>query len=321
LPFLFKVLAAETPLSIQAHPNPEQAERGFDADEAAGIDVEAPQRNYRDRSHKPELLCALTEFEALCGFRAPRESAALLALLGVSELREVVAALEESPDATGVRRAVSLALAEGVHRPRLVEPVVAACASHARADALFARELSWAARLGELYPGDVGCVLALLLNLLVLRPGEAIFLPAGNLHSYLRGAGVEIMANSDNVLRAGLTPKHVNPSELVRIVDFRAGPVALVEPRPRRASPELVYATPAPEFELSRVDLDGAAWSAASRRGPEILLCTRGTVECKSNEQCLTLTAGGSVFVLDADGVYSIGGTGQVFRAQIGTSA
>jgi mannose-6-phosphate isomerase len=322
LPFLLKALAADAPLSIQAHPNPEQARRGYEADDAAGIPLDAPQRNYRDRSHKPELLCALTRFEALCGFRTPRESLLLVSELGVPELTSLTVPLRSSPDADGLRGVLSLLFSEGTQRPALVEAVVSACAKVGPRSVRYARELAWGGALAARYPGDVGCVLALLLNLVVLKPGEAIFLPAGNLHSYLGGTGVEIMANSDNVLRAGLTPKHVNPSELLRIVDFRPGPVELVEPTLRgeatTGAVEVVYSTPASEFELSRLELDGGSWRPQSRRGPEIVFCTRGEFELGVAGQRVTLERGRSALFLAADSIYEVAGAGRLFRAQVG---
>jgi mannose-6-phosphate isomerase len=224
------VLAAEAPLSLQAHPSPEQAVEGFNADEAAGIPLDSPLRNYKDKSHKPELLCALTEFWALCGFRAPPETLALLTELELPQLGPLKAQLAHGTPRIALKSAFSsLMLGPADERRELSLRVAEAC-QRRKASSRFSAELGWATRLSELYPGDAGVVSALLLNLVRLAPGQAVYLPAGNLHAYLGGMGVEVMASSDNVLRGGLTPKHVNVTELLRVLDFRPLSVPLLEP-------------------------------------------------------------------------------------------
>ncbi|HKC29826.1 MAG TPA: mannose-6-phosphate isomerase, class I, partial [Jatrophihabitans sp.] len=207
LPYLLKVLAADKALSIQVHPNREQAREGFAREDAAGIPRDAPERNYRDDNHKPELLCALTPFDALCGFRPVAETQQLLASLDVAELAFVADALR-GPDPL---RAAFTAL--------LTHPDPAPIVAAVRARVADATDgPAYAARLAaQDAPDDVGVALTLLLNYVRLEPGEAIFLGAGNVHAYLRGTGVEIMANSDNVLRCGLTSKHVDVPELLKI--------------------------------------------------------------------------------------------------------
>ncbi|HEY3633015.1 MAG TPA: mannose-6-phosphate isomerase, class I, partial [Jatrophihabitantaceae bacterium] len=219
LPFLLKVLAAETALSIQVHPNRAQALAGFAAEDAAGVPRDAPNRNYRDDNHKPELLCALTEFDALCGFRPVARTLELFDALDVAELARYRSALA-GPD--GLRAAFT-ALLTAEDPP--VDAVVAALPRLAGSE--------WAdlgaalTRVAGDFPGDIGITVALLLNYVRLAPGEAIFLAAGNVHAYLHGVGVEILANSDNVLRCGLTGKHIDVPELLKITDF----TPLVEPR------------------------------------------------------------------------------------------
>ncbi len=277
LPFLLKVLAAAQPLSLQAHPNEAQARVGFEEEDRRGIPRDAGTRNYKDTSHKPELLCAIAPVDALCGFRRASDTLRLFDELACSELEPVLAPLRASPDRAGIavvfRALMTMPAAEG---SRLVRATVAACAARS-GSAAFAREYAWAGRLDALYPGDVGVVSALLLNLVHLEPGEALYLGAGNLHAYLSGVGVEIMASSDNVLRGGLTRKHVDVPELMRVLDFGDGPVAPLHAR-AVAPNERVWDTPAREFRLSAIDL--AAGDDVSRdvRGPEILLCTGGRV-------------------------------------------
>lgn len=306
LPFLLKVLAAGQPLSLQAHPSLAQAREGFAREEAAGVPRTAPHRNYKDANHKPELICALTPFHALCGFRRAADSARLLRGLGLD-----AATLEHG----GVRayfeqvmtlpRADQQALAERAARASLARPPVG-----------FERECAWAVKLGDQYPGDVGVVGALLLNLVTLQPGEALSLDAGNLHAYLEGTGIELMASSDNVLRGGLTPKHVDVPELLRVLDFSDGPVAVLRPR---GAPEAVYESPAPDFQLSRLDVAGKV--ALRRRGADIFIALDGEVELHGEQDFVRLRKGDSVFVGADDGALTVGGRGVAFRATVGSIA
>ncbi len=314
LPFLLKVLAAATPLSLQAHPSIAQARAGFAADEAAGIPLDAPHRNYRDQNHKPELLCALSEFWALCGFREVQQTLALLAELAVPELDFVRDALERDGSSAGIARVFSsLMTAPASTRAALARATTQAC--HRRESASFADELRWGARIGALYPDDVGVVVSLLLNLLRLAPGEAIYLPAGNLHAYLEGVGVEILASSDNVLRGGLTPKHVNVTELLRVLDFT--PLAVSPLQAVAEGAERVYRTAAREFQLSYFDVTSDALSVTPI-GPEIWLVTHGAVALGAvNEPLLELAAGRSAFVSADTGTLRLSGKGRIFRARV----
>ncbi|WP_437774261.1 mannose-6-phosphate isomerase, class I [Sorangium sp. So ce1097] len=319
LPFLLKVLAADQPLSLQAHPDEAQARRGFDAENAAGIPVDAPERTYRDPHHKPELICALTPFDALCGFRPADALPEVFALLEGGPAAALVPRGAAPVDAAVVSRLVQGLLGlDAAARREVAASVVEACRARAQAGGWLARACGWALRLHELYPGDIGVAIALLLNDVHLEPGEALYLPPRRLHAYVRGVGIEIMASSDNVLRGGLTPKHIDVGELVRVLDFspwRVEPVA-----PRRVGVESFYDTPAPEFRLSRIDLDAASgWRTDDRRGPEIVLCTRGQASlADARGVTRELRQGGSVFVPFSSGSYAIEGEGQLFRATVG---
>lgn len=317
LPFLLKVLAAAEPLSLQAHPSLEQAAQGFAADEAAQIPLSAAHRNYKDRNHKPELLCALSEFWALCGFRDVAGTLELLSELGAAELEPTAALLLAQPNENGISAAFSgLLQAPAAERQRVALATAAAVQARAGHGSRFENELRWAARLAQLYPGDVGLVVSLLLNLVRLEPGEAIYLPAGNLHAYLGGTGVELMASSDNVLRGGLTPKHVNVPELLRILDFR--PLASAVVRPLQQGAEHIYATEAREFRLSYFDLTEAGVDVAVN-GPEIWLVTLGICELVAPEVApVRLTGGRSAFVSADAHSLSVRGAGRVFRARVG---
>lgn len=316
LPFLLKVLAAAEPLSLQAHPSEEQARAGFDEEEALGIPLDAPHRNYKDRSHKPELLCALTPFDALCGFRRIADTLALFDALGVSELDATLAPLRWSDTAAGLSATLHAVMTKPEPAcSEMLDATLAACAVH---EGPWAAECRWALRLARLYPGDPGVVTSLLLNLVHLEPGEAIYLGAGNLHAYLGGVGVEAMASSDNVLRGGLTRKHVNVEELLRVLEFVDGPVA-----PRRAwridEDEEVWDTPVREFRLSRITLrDRPVTRAVS--GPEILLNVDGSVQViDDGARPLSLPRGTSAFVAGSSQAYTLSGRGSVFRATVGS--
>jgi mannose-6-phosphate isomerase len=315
LPFLVKVLAAETPLSLQAHPTIAQAEAGFAADDAQGIPRDAPNRNYRDRNHKPELICALSPFEALCGFRDIGRTLELLDALRIAPLEPLLGPLRSSRTPE-VLRALFLALMQSAKSARrdLVGATLAACANSGP----FPNERRWALRLSELYPGDIGVVTMLLLNRVRLEPGGAIFLPAGNLHAYLGGVGVEIMASSDNVLRGGLTPKHIDVPELAKILNFNPGPVPAVTPE--QSGVCHTYRTEAREFELSRIDLRSqSSFCADDRRGPEILLVTEGELAVEpARGATAALARGRSAFVSASDGAYVLRGRGQAYRATVG---
>lgn len=321
LPFLLKILAADTPLSLQAHPSLDQAQSGYDADEARNIPLDAAIRNYKDRNHKPELLCALSEFWALCGFREVEPTLALLSELEVSELLPYQRVLEKSPNNAGIAEVFArLMQASAAERAALASVTCAACRRQVGKRGRFARELDWGARIGELYPGDVGVVSALLLNLVKLEPGEAIYLPAGNLHAYLGGTGVEIMASSDNVLRGGLTPKHVDVGELLRVLDFTPLRVAPLAPE-RQGSSEHVYQTPAREFRLSYFDLTGGPLTVAVR-GPEIWLVTSGTASLSADAAgSVELGPARSAFVSADTGSLELRGSGRIFRAKVAQPA
>ncbi|MFE6547222.1 mannose-6-phosphate isomerase, class I [Streptomyces sp. NPDC057746] len=306
LPFLLKILAAGAPLSLQVHPDLEQAKEGYADEERRGIPVDAPHRNYKDANHKPELICALTEFDGLCGFRTPDEAAELLAGLGVDSLKPYVDLLHAHPEEDALREVLTAVLsADPEAMAHTVGEAATACARLGGAYAPYAD-------IAHHYPGDPGVIAAMLLNHVQLQPGEALYLGAGVPHAYLNGLGVEIMANSDNVLRCGLTPKHVDVPELLRIVRFEASDPGVLRPEASDDGEE-VYETPIDEFRLSRYVLaEGAAPRELTRATPQILLCTAGTVRAGE----LLLAAGQSVFV-PAGETAEVSGAGTVFRATV----
>ncbi len=318
LPFLLKVLAAAEPLSLQAHPSAAQARRGFALEEAAGIPLTSPQRNYRDSWHKPELICALTDFEALCGFREPLRTVHLLASLEVPALDHYLGLLSGQPDEHGTRALFSsiITIPPSTLGP-LLSDVLASCVKRVQGGGEFAIEYRTALALGERYPGDPGVLASLLLNRITLRPGQALYLPGGNLHAYLAGVGIEIMANSDNVLRGGLTPKHVDVPELMKVLDFSPGDQPVLHGDPG-ADGEWVYRTPAPEFRLSRLEPEGRRRNI-THDGPQVLLTVDGLIEVSDEHgRSLSVPRGRSVWVSAHEGPVWVSGAGTAFRATDG---
>ncbi|MFJ9791483.1 mannose-6-phosphate isomerase, class I [Streptomyces globosus] len=304
LPFLFKILAAGAPLSLQVHPDLEQARAGYAEEERRGIPADAPHRNYKDPNHKPEMVCAITSFEGLCGFRPPREAAALLDGLKVDSLTPYVDLLRAHPEDAALREMLTAVLT--ADRAETARTVAEAAAAAERLGGPYTPY----ATLAHHFPGDPGVIAAMLLNHVRLQPGEAMFLGAGVPHAYLDGLGVELLANSDNVLRAGLTPKHVDVPELLRIVRFDPGDPALLRPED---GDEEVYDTPIDEFRLSRLALaPGAAPHRLPAGAPQILLCTAGRPTAGE----LALAPGESVFVPAGESV-ELSGPGTVFRATV----
>ena len=327
LPFLVKVLAADEPLSLQAHPSTQQAIDGFAAEERAGVPLSAPVRNYKDRSHKPEILVALSPFEALAGFRPVARSVEFMRVLGVSQLDPFIALLHGQPDADGLRALFTTWIT--FPQPDLevlVPAVLDGAIDYLRSGATeFEDEAKTLLELGERYPGDAGVLAAMLLNRVHLEPGQAIYLPADNLHSYLSGVAVEVMANSDNVLRGGLTPKHVDVPELLRVLDFRPATEDVLHPAVQREGVGLDYRTTADEFAVSVLALDGEHLghqvdSPRGHDGPQILLCTEGAVEVIAKSATVFLERGSAAWVSADDGPIRLVAEvpAKLFRATVG---
>jgi mannose-6-phosphate isomerase len=305
-PFLAKLLAAAQPLSIQAHPSREQAIDGYARDEADGIPRDAADRNYKDAWPKPEILIALEPFDALVGFRPLEATVALLDALQPIGFEELTDLLRDGK----LREAFTQFMSSDRDSLRpLVAALAEACTSYA--GEAFAMERETIARLCEDFPDDPGVLAALLLNRVRLERFEAVYLPAGNVHAYLRGLGFEVMANSDNVLRGGLTSKHVDVPELVSVVDFEplADPVLTATPAADGVS---AYETGCEYFAVHRVDLDGAE-RTVDGVGPRIICCVAGTVDAVGKESAVTLSTGQSAFATGPEGPCILRGSGTAF--------
>ncbi|QDW29122.1 mannose-6-phosphate isomerase, class I [Arthrobacter sp. KBS0702] len=310
LPFLLKVLAAERPLSLQVHPTLEQARAGFAREEAAGVDHAAATRNYKDDNHKPEMIFALTDFEALCGFRPAAASRAIfqhladcfeLAGLDLPPLiPQLLEDLARPDEPAALRSAFERLIAGGEDVSAATAAVVAALVSGAPMGAHVA-ELTTVVNLNGDYPGDPGVLISLLLNRISLAPGEAVYLPAGNVHAYLRGLGIEVMASSDNVLRGGLTPKFVDVPELLKTVAFEAVGVPMLSAETTMLGQEL-FRPPFREFALQRVELlPGAEPVPLAQSGAAVIIVVTGSVLLDSPKGDLQLDHGASAFLPAAE--------------------
>jgi mannose-6-phosphate isomerase len=313
LPYLLKLLAAGAPLSIQAHPSKAQAEEGFAREEEAGIARDAGDRNYKDDNHKPELIVALSDpFVALAGLRDLDATRRLVDGLG-DDARPLGDHLKGADAAAALRATIGWLL--GGDSRADVERIIAAAVS---AESLeFAAELALARSLAEAYPADPGVVVALLMNLVSLPRGGAIFVPAGVMHAYVSGLGVELMAASDNVLRGGLTPKHIDVDELLGLLDAAPSAPPILTPVALDDSSELFDAG-VPDFALLHVEAHGGPVRAALR-GTAIALATRGAVRVTGNSGTTVELAPGQAALATVDEApLTIDGSGELFLAMPG---
>lgn len=321
LPFMLKVLAASRPLSIQVHPNSQQAADGFVTEEAAGIPIDAPNRVYRDPHHKPEMVYALTTFDTLVGFRPTAEILRVLSSIDSPLARSLSDSLDARPGFESIVRVVGTLLED---KPDVAEidRLVASCRDLTEQGIDVKRAYMTAAEIAEHHPGDVGIVVSLLLNRLTLQPGEAAFLGPGIIHAHLSGMCLEVMASSDNVLRAGLTSKHLDPPGLLGSLDRGRSRLARVAPEPFGFSTD-VFSPAVEEFALavtqcSRAEPDGVVLPDAPRR---IVLCTGGVVElANAHGERVRMRRGESVYADESDGTLRVIGTGELAQAYTPTA-
>jgi mannose-6-phosphate isomerase len=327
LPFLLKILAAGGPLSLQAHPSSDVARRRFLEEDAAGVPRDSGVRNYKDPFHKPELIFALTEtFDALCGFREIEPTRAIVAEViqradaagldtePLAELRNHLSGATEQALAgtmqwlleTGDRAVVAA----------VIELIVAV--AEAAGGETHSLTYGTVIDLQREYPGDPGVVISMLLNRVRLQRGEVLYLPAGNIHAYLRGTGVELMAASDNVLRGGLTPKHIDVPELLDVLEFTPVPVPYL-PAEALGNGVRLYRPDVPDFLLAVVERAGEEHEASSFTitGPAIAIATGGTLSIVGAHSATTVSRGGSVFITPDEGALTITGHGTLFIATV----
>ncbi|MDU1224695.1 mannose-6-phosphate isomerase, class I [Varibaculum cambriense] len=318
LPFLLKVIAPDQPLSLQVHPGKELAEAGFQAEEEAGIPLDSPRRNYRDRNHKPEMIFALTPFEAFAGFRAPRRAIEVLDNLNAPLAREMLEILRTHPGYRGLRAVARKLLAPLDEERRIqIEAVITACQDRLdRGTSPSLRVDRQAVALARTYPSDPGAVLSLLLNPVTLRAGEALFIPTGAVHAYVSGLGIEVMSSSDNVLRAGLTPKHIDAGEALRCMDFHGAPPVRIAPEMNGRGTGIYYA-PVDDFELSVSEITGGEWIPIPGFGPRILLGVSGDLEIGVGGEVETISTGQAIFISAAEGTVRVRGNGKLVQAGV----
>lgn len=308
LPFLFKVLCAEKALSIQVHPSKAQAEAGFAKEEAAGIDVKASNRNYKDPNHKPELVFALTPYQAMNGFRAIPAILALFDRMALPALTDLTTALRQSQDEAGLQHFFhQLLVLEGTRKEEALAGLLAYAANHQEEETF-----ALISNLATQYPGDVGLFSPLLLNVVTLQPGQAMFLDAQTPHAYIHGTGLEIMANSDNVLRAGLTPKYMDVAELLACTRCLAKPDDQILLAPRLEGAVQHFEVPVPDFAFSVYPAGEHRLTTASA---EILFAIDGPLILRRDDETLRLEKGQSAFIPAATGSYQLLAEGRVARA------
>ena len=314
LPFLFKVLAPDRALSIQVHPDRAQARAGFDRENAAGLSASAPERSYPDPNPKPELICALTRFDALCGFRELADIQSGLERLEIRSLAAILQALKSGGIAAGFRAALETDVA--------IQREIAE-AARVRASALAGDPAcALVSVLAEQHPGDIGILAPIWMRLISLKPGQALFLEAGEIHSYISGVGIELMGNSDNVLRGGLTAKHVNVAELCDTLTFAQTPPRVLSAEPEKADNCSIYRTSAEEFALRvfNVSDEEPIERGSTVSSAEIWLCSAGRARLtdKQYESTLELARGEAAWIPASAGPHRVEGSGVFHVASVG---
>lgn len=316
LPYLFKVLAAAKPLSIQAHPSRDQAKRGFERENRVGIPLDAHNRNYKDDNHKPECICALSLLWALNGFRKISDIVGLMGKICPKGLKNELNNLRGEPNSLGLKNFFQAMMTMDRDRQK---QIIADAITNAQKFIDDDQAYKWMINLHREYPADIGVFSPVLLNLICLKPGQAMFLRAGELHAYLDGVGIEIMANSDNVLRGGLTPKHVDVPELLKVLNFEEREVDILIPEESN-NYESIYSSSAEEFILSVISVkEGIIYNSSLDRGVEILLCADGNAtffDFGENDK-IDIAGGRSVIIPAIVEKYSIEGKATLYKAAV----
>ncbi|MCX6399598.1 MAG: mannose-6-phosphate isomerase, class I [Propionibacteriales bacterium] len=315
LGFMLKVLAADRPLSIQVHPDEDRAQAGFAAEEAAGVPLDAAHRVFKDPRPKPEMVYALSTFDTLVGLRRTSEVVRVLRTLEHPLTKELSETLLENPGFGGIVKLIE-ALVTDPPPAEVVVEIVAECQRALDNGLDIKRAYATAVEIAESSPGDVGVIIALLMNRLTLQPGEAAYLATGIIHAHLRGLCLEVMVSSDNVLRAGLTTKHIDAQGLVQCLQEGTSRAARVEPQVVNYSTDVF--NPGGAFALSVTQSSPAdpAGVVLPASGARILVCTDGAVAVvNARDDILRLERGDAVYADDGDGTLRVLGTGEVAQA------
>ncbi|MEZ8257967.1 mannose-6-phosphate isomerase, class I [Vibrio cyclitrophicus] len=313
LPYLFKVLAAETPLSIQVHPNKRNSEIGFEREKEQGIALTAPNRNYKDANHKPELVYAITGYKAMNGFRPFEDILSLFEEVTVQALAPDVEAFMQSPDAKGLQLLFKALLTlEGEKKQQaLVE--LSEHYGEMNLSAMAKQALEYSQHFAKLYPSDNGVLAPLILNIVELQPGEAMFLHAETPHAYVQGTALEVMASSDNVLRAGLTPKHIDVDELIANTCFQPISPANLLTQPMKREGRLHFPVPVDDFKFDVLEANKIEQSVFVR-GAEIVFCIQGEVCLSAQGKQVLIRTGESVLIPFEAQQFFYHGKGQLAR-------
>lgn len=316
LPYLFKVLAAAKPLSIQAHPGLKQADKGFEIENSQAIPLDAAHRNYKDANHKPECICALSPFWALYGFRGIDDIISLMAKICPMGLSSELDHLRKHSDPSGLKLFFTNLMKMDIEQQiKVIEEATQNANLRREQDPAF----HWTARLATEYPLDIGLLAPLYLNLIQLKPGQALFLPAGELHAYLDGTGIELMANSDNVLRGGLTSKHIDVPELLKVLKFKPRRIEILKGK-KIDRTEKIYDSLAEEFVLSVISISIDDYYQNSHiNSAEILLCTEGEAHLEANgsSDIIPIKKGDSIIIFAAARSYRLKGDAVFYKAAV----
>lgn len=314
LPYLFKVLAANTPLSIQVHPSKKNAKIGFDRENKKGIALNAAERNYKDPNHKPELVYALTPYKAMNGFRPITTIIELFEAFEIEALQSLLTELKEHNNSLGLKQFFSqLMQLSGDTKKHALEQLY--LAHNKNFDhSLFDEVNQYSREFRQYYNDDIGLFSPLLLNTIELQPGEAMFLFAETPHAYVQGTGLEIMANSDNVLRAGLTPKYIDVPELISNTRFQSITPSDIKLKPEPIEQGVHFPIPVEDFGFEVLDATGQPQTTELTSG-EILFCIKGNMTVSSSNKVLSLTAGESIFIGFDEIKYQFEGNGTFARA------
>jgi mannose-6-phosphate isomerase len=315
-PFLLKIIAIDRPLSIQTHPNKAQAVRGFSRENKKNIPLNAFHRNYRDKNHKPELICALKPLFALKGFRKIEVILDLFSRIGKLPDELKISHLKDNPNQQGLKTFFhSLLKMKAIQQKKITNEITAQAQMIESSDPVF----QWIIRLQQEYPYDVGILSPILMNLVELQPGEAIFIPTGDLHAYLEGAGIEVMANSDNVLRGGLTDKYIDIPELMRTLNFNPCDIEILRPF-KTGKHELTYPLEIEEFRLSKITLKkGDFYLSKTKRNVEIMICLKGNgsiIDLETTDR-IELSKGFSIIIPASVKRYELQGNMIIYKASV----